>query len=280
VARVALERGLPLLRPERVGAPAVIEALEERAPDLGIVVAFGQFLPKPIRQGPRLGYLLNAHASLLPRHRGAAPIAHAILAGDRRTGVSAMRVEREMDAGDVCGVREVEIGVRETAGELSARLAGLAAELMAEVVDRASTGELDRADVWTAQDRSKATLAPRVQREDARLDFREPAEALARRVRAMAPRPGAFTSWQGQPLRILAAHAAPGPAAPPPGGVQRADDGTIRIATGEGWLVPTRIQRAGGRAVDVADFQRGQGLEEGTQLGAEEPATGRSRDLG
>ena len=280
VARVALDHGLALLRPERVGASEVAEALGSQAPDLGVVVAFGQFLPKRIREQPRLGYLLNAHASLLPRHRGAAPIAHAILAGDPRTGVCAMRVEKPMDAGAVCGVRETPIGAEETAGDLSARLAGLAAELMADVVDRAAAGELARADAWVAQDDSKATLAPRIQREDARLDFREPAAVLIRRVRAMAPRPGAFTSWRGEPLRILAARAEPGPATSPPGRVDRAADGAVRIATGDGWLVPTRLQRAGGRVLDVADFQRGQGLEEATRLGDPKPTPGRAPDLG
>jgi methionyl-tRNA formyltransferase len=271
VAERALARGLPLLRPERASDPDFAQALARFAPDLGIVVAFGQFLPRRIRELPRLGYLINAHASLLPRHRGAAPIAHAILAGDTTTGVCAMRVEREMDAGAVCGVRETPIGPEETAGELSERLAALAAELIAETVERAARGEL----AWREQDAARATLAPRIEREDARLDFREPAVALARRVRAMAPRPGAFTTWDGAPLRILAARAldagsGPSPRLAPPGTVRLAPGGAPCIATGQGWLVPLRLQRAGGRELDAAEFQRGRGLADGVRLG--EPA--------
>jgi len=263
VARVAEARGIPVLRPERVGAPGVAETLAACRPDLGVVVAFGQFLPRRIRELPRMGFLLNAHASLLPRWRGAAPIAHAILAGDAHTGVCAMRVDREMDAGPVCGRVETDIGPEETAGALSGRLAGLAADLMAEVVDRAAAGAL----VWEAQDHARATLAPRIEPADARLDWREPAEALARRVRAMAPKPGAFTVWEGERLRVLGARAEPGPVDDPPGTVRLAADGAPRVATGSGWLVPTVLQRAGGKALPARELQRGRGPSDGTRLG-------------
>lgn len=267
VSAVAQAHGIPLLRPERVGEPEVVEALAALAPDLGIVVAFGQFLPRRVRELPRLGYLVNAHASLLPRHRGAAPIAHAILSGDARTGICAMRVEREMDAGAVCGVAETGIGPEETTGELTARLSTMAAGLVAETVERAARGELDADAAWSPQDPARATLAPRIEREDAQLDFHEPAAALARRVRAMSPKPGAFAAWRGEPLRILGARAEPGPCDAAPGTVRVGSDGAVRIATGEGWLVPTRLQRAGARALDVADFQRGRGLDDGEHLG-------------
>jgi methionyl-tRNA formyltransferase len=281
VAALALEHGVPLLRPERVGEREIVEALRELRPDLGIVVAFGQFLPKKVRELPRLGYLVNAHASLLPRHRGAAPIAHAILAGDPTAGVCAMRVEKEMDTGAYCGVRETPIGDEETCGELSGRLAAMAAELIAETVDRAARGELDDPAAWTPQDDRRATLAPRVEREDARLDLREPAVPLARRVRAMAPKPGAFVVQDGEPLRILGARAEPGPTDDPPGTVRVGDDGRVRIATADGWLVPTRLQRAGGRPLDVADFQRGRGLADGSRLDRpDDGAPGPAADLG
>ena len=240
----------------------MVRELERTEPDLGVVVAFGQFLPKRIRELPRLGYLINGHASLLPRHRGAAPIAHAILAGDRETGVSVMRVEREMDAGPVALVRRTEIGEEETCGELTERLAGLTAEAIAEALDAIAAGRVQ----WVEQDHSQATLAPRITRADAELHFEEPAVALARRVRAMAPRPGAFTLLEGEPLRILAARALPGPAAGPPGRVAYRE-GTLAIATGSGWLAPRILQRPGGRALDVEGFLRGHPLAEGTILG-------------
>jgi methionyl-tRNA formyltransferase len=261
VARCALHAGLPLLGPERVGDPEVVAALRERAPDLGVVVAFGQFLPRAVRELPRLGYLVNAHASLLPRHRGAAPIARAILDGDEETGISVMRVEREMDAGPVALVRHTRIRTGETAGELESRLAALAADALAEAIEQIAEGDVR----WAEQDPAFATLAPKLGRAEAELDCREPAEALARRVRALAPRPGAVVRLDGGPLRLLGAHASPDAASDPPGTV-RVVDGELRIATASGWLVPTRLQRPGGRPLEAAAFLRGHPIDDGARL--------------
>jgi methionyl-tRNA formyltransferase len=264
VSACALAAGVPLLRPERVGAPEVEAALRAVTPDLGVVVAFGQFLPRRIRELPSLGYLINAHASLLPKLRGAAPIPRAILSGERETGISVMRVEREMDAGAVALVKRTPIGDDDDAGSLSQRLAELAAEAIAEAVDEIAEGRVR----WTSQDVSAATFAPKLEREEARLDFREPAVALVRRVRAFAPQPGASTSLAGQPLRILAARAVAGATSAAPGTVSLDDEGrSLRIATGDGWLVPTVLQRAGGRPLDVAEFLRGARLRDGVLFG-------------
>jgi methionyl-tRNA formyltransferase len=261
VAARALAADVPLLlRPERVGAPEVEQALRDARPDLGVVVAFGQFIPRRIRELPSCGYLLNAHASLLPRLRGAAPIARAILEGERETGISVMRVEREMDAGAVAGVRRTPIGPDENAGELAERLALLAADAIAEAVDAVADGRIR----WTPQDEAGATFAPKLTRADGFLDFRAPAEALARRVRALAPRPGATARLEGEPLRILAARARPGPVDAPPGTLRRGE--ALRIATGDGWLEPTLLQRAGRRPLDVASFLRGQRLDDGMRF--------------
>ncbi|MCZ6785380.1 MAG: methionyl-tRNA formyltransferase [Proteobacteria bacterium] len=262
VSQLALEAGLELLRPERVGAPEVLDALAGVEPDLGVVAAFGQFLPKKVRQLPRCGYLINVHASLLPRHRGAAPIAHAILAGDSRTGVSIMRVEKEMDAGPIATVGELEIGAQENAGELTERLAELGADLVERILPRISSGRVE----WTEQDHAQATTAPKITREDARLGWRCSAESLVLRVRAMAPSPGATTAHLGEPLRILAAHTAPGPVDAEPGSVRRPSASTLQIATSRGWLVPTLLQRAGGRAMDAAAYLRGRPIPDGARL--------------
>jgi methionyl-tRNA formyltransferase len=272
VAALALREGLPLLQPERVGGPEVEAALRAHAPDLGVVVAFGQFLPRRIRELPRLGYLINGHASLLPRWRGAAPIARAILAGDERTGISVMRVEREMDAGAVALRAELAIREDEDAGSLTARLAALAASAVASVLDAIDAGTAS----WAPQDPAGVTLAPKLEPGEARLDWREPAAALTRRVRAFAPTPGAWSELAGERLRILAARAEPGPAADPPGTVRVAAGSErrfpLRIATGDGWLAPTRVQRAGGRAMDVDAFLRGAALADGTRLRASDGA--------
>lgn len=260
VAERALSAELPLLRPERVGEPEVADALRAHAPDLGVVVAFGQFLPRRIRELPTLGYLVNGHASLLPRHRGAAPIQRAILAGDATTGVSVMRVEREMDAGAVALQRETAIGPDENAGELAERIAALTADALAEALELIAADRIH----WTPQDASRATFAPKIERADAAIDWREPAEMLVRRVRAFAPAPGAFCGHEGESLRILAARSEDGRALPPPGTV--AVDGALRIATGDGWLVPLRLQRAGGKPLDAAAFLRGRPIPDGLRL--------------
>jgi len=265
VAEAAERAGVPAWRTERVGDPAFVARLRELDAELGVVVAFGQFLPRAVRELPRAGFLLNAHASLLPRHRGAAPIAHAILAGDAETGISVMRVDREMDAGPVALVKRLAIGPDESTGELEERLAQLAADAIEEAVARHAAGGL----AWVEQDASRATLAPKITVEDAKLDWREPAAALGRRVRAMAPRPGAWTPWEGERLRILRARVAEEPAADDAPGTARsgAHDAPLRIATGAGWLAPLRLQRAGGRPLDVADFQRGRAIPDGARLG-------------
>jgi len=272
VAERALDAGVPLLRPEQVGAPEVEAALRAQAPDLGVVVAFGQFLPKRIRELPRLGYTINGHASLLPRWRGAAPIARAILAGDRETGISVMRVEREMDAGAVAATVSTPIGPDETTGELEARLARLAAEALADAIEAIAAGRA----VFTPQPAEGVTLAPKLERDEARLDFALPAAALVRRVRAFAPKPGAFTTFRDEPLRLIRAATLPGPVERAPGTVARGDAPLLRIATGDGWLVPLVLQRAGGRALETADFLRGCALDDGIVLGLD-AATARLR---
>ncbi len=266
MATVAERASVPLLKPERVGAPETVERLTALAPDLGVVVAFGQFLPRRVRELPTLGFLINAHASLLPRHRGAAPIAHAILAGDRETGVCAMRVEREMDTGPVAAVRRTPIGPEETTGELTERLALLAADVVEEAVSSAAAGTLS----WTPQDPAAATLAPKLGPEDARLAFRDSAVDLARRVRAFAPQPGAWTTWQGERLRVLAARALHEPVDRKPGTLRRDASTPLAVATGDGWLLPLLLQRAGGRPLEVDAFLRGRPLPDGARLGDEE----------
>jgi len=269
VAERALAAGVPLLRPERVGDPEVEAALRAHAPDLGVVVAFGQFLPRRVREAPRLGYCVNAHASLLPRLRGAAPIPRAILSGERETGISVMRVEREMDAGPVALRRPTPIGPDETGGELEARLAVLAADAIAAALEEIAAGRV----CWTPQDPAAASFAPKLEREEARLDPAEAAEALVRRVRAFAPRPGAFVVVSGEALRILAAHAEPGPCDLPAGTLRSGGTRALRIATREGWLVPDVLQRPGGRPLPAAEFQRGHPLENGARIEAPAPAT-------
>ena len=178
-----------------------------------------------------------------------------------------MRVEREMDAGAVSLVRETPIGDCEDAGSLTDRLGVLAADAIAEAALQIAAGTV----VWTEQDHARATVAPKIGKHDARLDFGRNARTLVRQVRAMAPSPGAITTLEAEPLRILAASAHADSANDAPGTARRDDDGTLRIATADGWLVPTRIQRPGGNPLDVDAFLRGRPIEDGTVLGRDAP---------
>lgn len=268
VAARALEAGLPLLRPEKVGAPDCLEALRACTPDVGVVVAFGQFIPKSVRELPRLGFMINAHASLLPRHRGASPIAQSILDGDAETGISVMRVDRAMDAGPVALVRRTPIDPMENTAELTSRLGRMAGDALVEALDGIAAGEVE----WTPQDDAEATLAPKLHKDDGRVDWHRPVEELVRHVHGMAPRPGAFATLvdgdSRQTLRILRARAAgadeaPAGASPKPGTIAVGCDAKaapLMVACGDGWLVPLEIQREGKRAMEVEAFLRGQTL--------------------
>jgi methionyl-tRNA formyltransferase len=267
VAEVALRDGIPLLRPERVGDPESVAALGAMSPDLGVVVAFGQFLPKKVRELPGRGYLINAHASLLPKYRGASPIAQAILEGESETGVSVMRIEREMDAGPVALVESTPIGIRENTLELTHRLSEIAAHAIVRTVDQIARDEV----VWTEQDARRATVAPKIEKRDSVLDLRESARALACRIHALAPRPGASLQLvedpesgdTGEKLKILRAdvQAFAAGESPEAGRIERdSNEVALRVATGDGWLVPLTVQRAGGKPLDVADFLRGYSL--------------------
>jgi len=272
VAERALAAGIPLLRPERVGDAESVAGLTECAPDLGIVVAFGQFIPKPIRTLPQRGYLINGHASLLPRYRGASPIAQAILDGEKYTGVSVMRVEREMDTGPVALAHRIEIGEQENTGELTGRLADLAAQALLEAVESIAAGR----DQWTEQNPEHASLAPKIGRADAEIDWSRSALQCARQIHAMAPKPGAFTQvadaeGKTSELKILRARIERSGSPAQPGELKLAassEDPALRIGTGEGWLIPLEIQRAGGKSMDPDAFLRGHPLLDGAVLGA------------
>src|SRR5882672_2603397 len=265
VAAAAKELALPLLQPEKIGDEPALAWLRAARADLAVVAAFGQFIPKGARETPALG-MINAHASLLPRWRGAAPIEWALDAGDRRTGISVMRVVREMDAGDVCLTRELEIGAQETAGELASRLAELAAAALVEAVDALAA---DRAQ-FRAQDPAQVTLAPKLDRGFARLDFAQPAERVLRRIRAATPRPGVDVSLvgAGKRLSILRARLGPRNEAAAPGSV-RAEDGKLFLACADAWLELVEVRLAGRRALRAKDLLRGFQVADGER--AESP---------
>jgi len=254
--------GVPILQPDRARSPDFLDQLRTLAPDLVVVVAYGQILPPAVIAVPPLG-CINAHASLLPRLRGAAPIQRAILAGDRETGVTVMRINERMDAGDVLTGRRVLIDEHDDSSTLGAKLSELAADLLVEAVDLVADGAAH----WTQQDEAAATYAPMVRREETRIDWTRPAVEIERQIRAFRPEPGAFTTHDGGRLKILAAVAAPTIPDRRAGSVHVEDPAGIRVACGSGSLILSVVQPEGGRAMAATDYFRGRGADRGRVLG-------------
>jgi methionyl-tRNA formyltransferase len=199
VKTVALQVGLEVVQPDRIGSPDVLERLRSLALDLGVVVAYGQIIPRAILEVPRHG-AVNVHASLLPRWRGASPVAHAILAGDRETGVTIMRMDERLDHGPILASQAVAIGPTEDTPGLTARLAELGADLLTATINR-----LDDVQPME-QDHARATVAPRLARSDGELEWEMGAEEIDRRVRALQPWPGATLPTARGRVKVLSGH--------------------------------------------------------------------------
>jgi len=255
----AIALGYPLFQPERVRRkpfPAEVAALN---PDVLVVVSFGQIIPQSILDLPPFGGV-NVHASLLPRWRGAAPIHHALLAGDAETGVATMRMEATLATGPVYRVAREPIRSEDTVGTLEPRLAALGAPLLVETLDRLEDGTLTA----VPQGEEGVTYAPPVTREMGYLDPRaEGAEAMARRVRAMSPRPGALVSLGGKTLKVWEARSDVLPADTPPGTVAAARKDGIMVSTIDGTLLLIRVQPENRGAMSAADYARGARLAPG-----------------
>ncbi len=245
----ALALGLPVRQPESLHDGDAAGSIASCAPDVMVVVAYGRLLPPAILAAPRHG-CLNVHASLLPRWRGAAPVARAILAGDAVTGVCIMRMEAALDTGPVMLRREVAIGARESAGELESRLAREGAFAIVAALDALAAGRA----VFEPQDPVRATYASKLTKGEARLDWREAASSLERRVRALNPRPVAETTLDGAQLRVHEAAVVATEGTAVPGTVLRADANGVVVTTGEGALALMRLQLPGRRVVSAGEF--------------------------
>lgn len=195
----AAELGLDIYQPERIRDAEAVERLRTLAPELIVVVAYGQIIPRPILAIPPRG-VLNVHASLLPRHRGASPVAHAILSGDSETGVTIMLLDEQLDHGPILAIRQVAIEPREDAAALTRRLAELGASLLVDTIKR--LGTIDAVE----QDHARATLAPRLKREDGELDWGLAADEIDRRVRALQPWPGVTLPTARGRVKVLSGH--------------------------------------------------------------------------
>lgn len=254
--------GLPLIQPKTLRDPAAIAQIRAWAPDVIVVAAFGQLLRPDVLNIPPYG-CLNVHASLLPKYRGAAPIAAAILAGEAVTGVTIMRIDPGLDSGPIIAQRAEPIRPDDTTGTLGERLARLGAELLIEVLPGWLAGTIQA----VPQDESAATFAPRIRKEDGRLDWTRPAVELERQVRAFSPWPGTFTTLAGEVLHIRAAALAEAAASAAPGQVVGLPGGRIGVVTGAGVLELKEVQPAGKRVMSAADFARGRRDFIGARLG-------------
>lgn len=275
VARAAAARNLPLLQPPSLRDEAAREAIAALEPALGVLADYGRIVPTPILDLPPLGFL-NVHPSLLPRHRGASPIAAAILAGDPQTGVSIIRMAAGLDTGPVVAAEAWPLGGTETAGELEARAAGAGAGLLARVVPRWIAGDT----ASTLQEEATATLTRPLRREDGRLDGSEPAVVGERKTRAYEPWPGAFLEIDrggAAPDRVAILRASVGPTEPgDEAGRLVADGDGVALATAEGRLRLLDVRPAGGRAMTGVEWRRGRpALLEGRALAATPAGTSR-----
>jgi methionyl-tRNA formyltransferase len=241
----AAKLGLEVFQPEKIRQPEAVARIAATEPDLIVVVAYGQIIPPSVLELPRLG-VINVHASLLPRHRGAAPVQHAILAGDEVTGVTIMRMDEQLDHGPILATRKTEVARGETAGELTERLAQLGADLLVETIERLAAIQPQ------GQDHSLATRAPSLRKEAGELDWELPAAEIVRRLRAYTPWPGVTLPWPGGRIKVLKAHSVPGSGEP--GQVVGKRDGWLQVATGDGILVLMEVQRPGRKPMPAAQL--------------------------
>lgn len=263
VKECALALSLPVSQPEKVkGNTAFIEQLQALAPDAVVVIAYGKILPKEILEIPLHG-CLNVHGSILPRHRGAAPIQWTILAGDEEGGVSIMQMDEGMDTGDVLAESRVPVDAH-NAEELFDILSVKGADLIAETLAKIEAGEQITA---VPQEDALATYAPMITKKDGLLDFGRPAAELERRVRGLYPWPGTYTYLDGQPFKIWTAGLAEGTPGAAPGTVLRADREGILIACGEGALLAKEVQAPGKKRMPADAYLKGHSIEKGTVLG-------------
>ena len=253
VKEVAVAAGIPVFQPENFREEETVEQLRALQPDICAVVAYGRILPQKVLDVPKYG-CINIHASLLPKYRGSAPYQWAVLDGLTETGVTAMYLTREMDAGDIIAQRATPIDPDETVETLHDRLARLGAELLVETVEHLAEGTATR----TPQEESQVTLAPMLSRALSPMDWSRPARALHDQVRGLLPWPAAVTELGGVRCKILATTVLEETTEKAPGSVVTADKTGLKIACGEGTLLRIdRLQADGGKRLAAADYLRG-----------------------
>jgi methionyl-tRNA formyltransferase len=262
VKSLALKANLPIYQPEKVREPSFLKVLEPLRPDLMVVVAYGQILSAAVLSIPPSG-CVNVHGSLLPKYRGAAPIVRAILGGESRTGVTTMFMDPGMDTGPILLTEETEIGEEDTAGTLHDRLSQMGARLLLRTLEGLEAGTLTP----RPQDHSQATYAPKIEKEEARIDWKDPARKLFNLIRGFDPWPGAFTSWAGRVLKLFRPGFGENETRESPGTIVQASKEGLRIATSHGRLLIREVQMENRPRMGVAEFLKGYPLRVGVRLG-------------
>ncbi len=258
----ALEAGLAVYQPERIKSESAMDFFKRVAPDVVVIIAYGQIIPAGLIDLPRLGWI-NLHASLLPKYRGAAPINWAIANGETRTGLTTMRIDPGLDTGPILLKHEVDIGADETAPELAARLAEAGAPLMADTLRGLERGDITG---WP-QDNSRATLAPLLKKEDGRIQWNSRAQEIYNRIRAFQPWPGAFTTFRGKQCHIWGKHT-PIAHSDTPGAILSLGSDTF-IACGGGTSLQLEfVQLEGRKRVSAREFSSGAHLTSTDRFGS------------
>lgn len=262
VKELALRHGIPVLQPHRVRDPDFIDTLRGMRPDVIVVVAFGQILPKALLDIPPQG-CINVHASLLPRYRGAAPLNWCIINGEQETGVTTMLMDAGLDTGPMLLSRSTQINADEDIVSLHDRMSAMGAMLLAETLDGLKAGQVKP----QAQDNAVTCYAPMLKKEDGLIDWQRDARAIHNQVRGMAVWPGAHTLLGGQALKIYRTRVANGTG--PPGSVLRAERGVFEVACLSGSVFIEELQLAGKKRLEAASFLAGCPVAPGTLLGGE-----------
>ncbi len=292
IKQIAVDHGVPVFQPESVNAPEGLAGIKAFAPELLVVAAYGQILSGEVLDSAGQGGI-NVHASLLPKYRGAAPIAWAIYHGEQRTGVTIIRMSTRLDAGDMLAQEAIDILPDETAGDLEARLAPLGAKLALKVIDQLEAGTTQ----GVKQDPAQVTKAPKLKKEHGLIDWTRTAEQVVNQIRAMQPWPTAYTYWHGagSPMRLIVAKAIALPEPSPsaagaapvrlvqrsltrsatsriePGTVDDVTGDSIIVTTGNGAVSLVAVQPAGKRVMAAAEFRRGNRIKVGDWFGPETP---------
>jgi methionyl-tRNA formyltransferase len=262
VKKAAMELGLTVYQPKTVNTSDFYEKVAETAPDFFVVAAFGQIFSERLLKIPKKG-AINVHASLLPKYRGAAPIQWALIKGEKETGVTTMLMEKKMDAGDILLSSSTPIESIDNAGTLHDRLADMGATILLDTLDKLEKNEIHP----TPQDHSQATYAPMLKKEDSHIDWKQSPEIIETFIRAMAPRPGAFTFHKNRRLKIFRALPVPGEKNAIPGTVLKGFENEVRVASGQdGALSILEIQGGSGKRMKINDFLRGNSILPGSTL--------------